>query len=890
MEMDDIFETRGSSLVTVERQGFCLGCEDIEYQAIGNSSDGSGLPNVTNGSALRKIRMDEGELKDELNLCRTECCRYPTTTDPSHSQSRPGTQRPMRESCVSLIQGQWDTLNGIPGTLAEPVSNSSRLNPSIGGRWGPNSIPYLSMDSNAVNQGFGMTDFKNFGSSSAGQSSNSYPCFTSCWPSAGNDGGEIASISGNRLEEERVAGSWSGDLGHNLSAQQWQALDSDMILHSGGSTLEEKCTGNAFEMDTCFIAGTSLEDNMECSDSSYTVLNTNGDASRADGICSLTPSLSVNSSHLSWSEGGQLPLFVGGMVGYSAESFAHNHGHLHGGRRVSFMRNSCERNSSLDANITGFLPFCPPQSSGTSNNTFGRPVNGAGSSRLDTGNSTIAATATSDVCQTTSSASMANMWGYPNDVGNTLGIEREHWTESCRAKVVPSLPSCGINTGSERNVHIRHMSKQPEQNLSQLHGPSLGDIRRSLHDSQFHALSSRQISPLEQPMKLSTIISGSSSASSVNEIDRFSASVSTQMNIGTSIVGSKRRHSLFSRGDNHHSRVSPRIPGMFEGNQMRNLPAGSLSLLSGTVVDNRLQNHTNLNSAGQTVMPSTRRIANGPKNQIHISEGGSFLALPGSANSQSAPNFSAHISTCHNTGTAQGHTVSHSMSSTVMTSNDPVPSFLATALDAVPSSSAVFQGQHHRSVAQTSLHAGGHAEGIPVPPLHRLLGMPFRGLHMLSAGRENRHRALSEVLSALERARRNTELSFEEMVMLDPSVIFGGIDMHDQHSDMRLDVDNMSYEELLALEERIGDVSTGLSEETISNCLETRKYTSLDATFAAIFQESEVKCSICQEEYVEEEDLSRLACSHRYHTACIRQWLLQKNQCPICKATAYSKA
>ncbi|KAH0736025.1 hypothetical protein KY285_011732 [Solanum tuberosum] len=46
----------------------------------------------------------------------------------------------------------------------------------------------------------------------------------------------------------------------------------------------------------------------------------------------------------------------------------------------------------------------------------------------------------------------------------------------------------------------------------------------------------------------------------------------------------------------------------------------------------------------------------------------------------------------------------------------------------------------------------------------------------------------------------------------------------DQHRDMRLDVDHMSYEELLALGEQIGNVTTGLSDEIIVNRLKTRSF------------------------------------------------------------------
>lgn len=109
-------------------------------------------------------------------------------------------------------------------------------------------------------------------------------------------------------------------------------------------------------------------------------------------------------------------------------------------------------------------------------------------------------------------------------------------------------------------------------------------------------------------------------------------------------------------------------------------------------------------------------------------------------------------------------------------------------------------------------------------------------------------------------------------MILDQSVFFGVADVHDRHRDMRLDVDNMSYEvkqevfghltfwlifyigfimqcfllflelqELLALEERIGNVSTGLSEETILTRLRQRKY----SVAARTALEAE-PCCICQ--------------------------------------------
>lgn len=118
-------------------------------------------------------------------------------------------------------------------------------------------------------------------------------------------------------------------------------------------------------------------------------------------------------------------------------------------------------------------------------------------------------------------------------------------------------------------------------------------------------------------------------------------------------------------------------------------------------------------------------------------------------------------------------------------------------------------------------------------------------------------------------------------MILDPSVFFGMADIHDEHRDMRLDIDNMSYEELLALEERIGNVSTGLTEEKIVALLKQKKYLSVVRE-----DQAEVEpCCVCQEVYNDGEDMGTLDCGHDFHAKCIKQWLGQKNSCPICKTT-----
>ncbi|KAL3505146.1 hypothetical protein ACH5RR_034987 [Cinchona calisaya] len=157
-------------------------------------------------------------------------------------------------------------------------------------------------------------------------------------------------------------------------------------------------------------------------------------------------------------------------------------------------------------------------------------------------------------------------------------------------------------------------------------------------------------------------------------------------------------------------------------------------------------------------------------------------------------------------------------------------------------------------------------------------------LRNLTTATEGRSRLMSEIRNVLDLMRRGESLRIEDVMILDQSFLLGMTDIHDRHRDMRLDVDNMSYEELLALEERIGNVSTGLSEETILKQLKKWKYVT------NITDEEEAEpCCVCQEEYTSGEDLGTLDCGHDFHAECIKLWLTYKNLCPICKTTGLAK-
>ncbi|XP_022857464.1 probable E3 ubiquitin-protein ligase RHG1A isoform X2 [Olea europaea var. sylvestris] len=149
---------------------------------------------------------------------------------------------------------------------------------------------------------------------------------------------------------------------------------------------------------------------------------------------------------------------------------------------------------------------------------------------------------------------------------------------------------------------------------------------------------------------------------------------------------------------------------------------------------------------------------------------------------------------------------------------------------------------------------------------------------------------IAEVLLAIGRLEQDEELISEHVSALETSLFLSGLShYYDQHRDMRLDIDNMSYEELLALEERIGNVSTALSEEEVSKCLRKSCYQPIPSEVrdtGSLGEDNDTKCSICQEEYLSGDEIGKLGCQHGYHVACIEQWLRLKNWCPICKVSA----
>ncbi|TKY62166.1 E3 ubiquitin-protein ligase MBR2 [Spatholobus suberectus] len=159
---------------------------------------------------------------------------------------------------------------------------------------------------------------------------------------------------------------------------------------------------------------------------------------------------------------------------------------------------------------------------------------------------------------------------------------------------------------------------------------------------------------------------------------------------------------------------------------------------------------------------------------------------------------------------------------------------------------------------------------------------PLSTIGWRNGDRNGRSRISSERYRSLtEESGLHDRFSSEGFMVVERASLYGSRNMLDQHRDMRMDIDNMSYEELLALGERIGYVNTGVSDDLFSKCLTETIYCSSEQS------QDEGNCVICLEEYKNMDDVGTLkTCGHDYHVSCVKKWLSMKKLCPICKASA----
>ncbi|XP_078433249.1 uncharacterized protein LOC144704638 [Wolffia australiana] len=119
---------------------------------------------------------------------------------------------------------------------------------------------------------------------------------------------------------------------------------------------------------------------------------------------------------------------------------------------------------------------------------------------------------------------------------------------------------------------------------------------------------------------------------------------------------------------------------------------------------------------------------------------------------------------------------------------------------------------------------------------------------------------------------------FAEHMMIQDLMNMGQESYFAHFGNTQVDIDGMTYEEILAWEEQVGSVTPEVDEDAVQKSLKKEKYKSLPTCEAK-------SCCICLEEYADGEELGMLSCGHDFHASCIGRWLVQKNFCPICKKT-----
>ncbi|XP_061336684.1 uncharacterized protein LOC133283788 [Gastrolobium bilobum] len=161
----------------------------------------------------------------------------------------------------------------------------------------------------------------------------------------------------------------------------------------------------------------------------------------------------------------------------------------------------------------------------------------------------------------------------------------------------------------------------------------------------------------------------------------------------------------------------------------------------------------------------------------------------------------------------------------------------------------------HNSAATSEIQAG--VNSVPLT----ISSPSFRSIM--------RRRLMAQARTIVQRLRAGQTLLFQEMMVLDYSVVLHLLEVRDPQQDELQDDD---FEE-----EEYEEENMGLTEEQVMKHIRPQKFVS-DET-----PENKEACCICQEFYVNGEQVGRLDCVHIFHIGCIIGWLRRKNQCPVCK-------
>ncbi|KAM7267014.1 hypothetical protein ACFE04_009180 [Oxalis oulophora] len=452
---------------------------------------------------------------------------------------------------------------------------------------------------------------------------------------------------------------------------------------------------------------------------------------------------------------------------------------------------------------------------------------------------------------------------------------------SCSEKVKPSRPPFRVSSNckdiigtSSRNFSMVSSTKKP-------YAKSLRSVSSSLETD-----SSENSSVRDEPEISGIVSQPRNTQKNIRSSSSISPNVASRKNLNQrpgianqdSILGRSSSVLLASRSNGQTTRANPSRHGL------RNLRCSSVSddVPSSSDSQNKRPNITKKrNSEGESSSSSSK----GKKMSFESCNQGSNTGISISESRRTRnwiPSRDSGVSSVRTQRSSNNYgRTRNNLSSNQSVARNPVVLQPDVSLD----SNSRFSSQQYfgESVSVLSNSLRSFVPGSPSQT-----GMSRSSMNLDSFRRQNMG-GIAEVLSALERIEQDGELTYEQLLVLETSLFLNGLNSHDHHRDMRLDIDNMSYEELLALEERMGSVSTALTEEALSKCIETSIYQSMpleDLTTGSDGNKDDVKCSICQDEYGVGEEVGKLRCDHKYHSVCVNQWLRLKNWCPICKSPA----
>lgn len=357
--------------------------------------------------------------------------------------------------------------------------------------------------------------------------------------------------------------------------------------------------------------------------------------------------------------------------------------------------------------------------------------------------------------------------------------------------------SPGIPSLCERGSTSRYFSAGSSTDL-----PMSSEIRQEKQslDSQYLPWDHVTVTPPIRGNGLS--IRGEGSLRNV----RCRSALDLESNLARTHLSSNHLHNFSSGQPTDHS-SAVNLPGHSSSAMTRDWSQMNISPAHGSVLLSE--------SSGYNREPSRMLVGNGVGNSS-VDAGSYHHEYNTSINPTVSQSFHSNL-----THAARGVRSNYSQRSTPTPT--PTPTFRAS------SSSCVGQ----MVPSEGGLHMG--AEGFMSRHPRPLTAISWR-----NSDRNGRSRISSErYRSLVDEAILHDRFSSEGFMVVDRAPPYGSRNMIDQHRDMRMDIDNMSYEELLALGERIGHVSTGLSGNLISNCLTESIYCSSEQS------QEEGSCVIC---------------------------------------------